>query len=189
VPALKPEDASYHRLKVTVDGEDGVAYRHGYFADAAAKGAGPPSELRLMRAAAEVNGPPMYDVRFKVRVVPAVDAASAAGAGAKLTRYKLDFAVPAGALAFSASAKGHRDTLEFVAVAFDAQGRRLNYIDQRSPVDVDDATYARILKSGILLHQQIDLPAGKVLLRVVVHDVDGNKAGALQVPLVVGGGG
>jgi hypothetical protein len=195
VPRVKQEDGSYHRLKVTVDGEGEVAYRHGYYSGVAAKAPAATSELTLMRAAVEPNSPPMSEVLFKVHVVrapagtPAKPGATDGSADTKqLVRFELDYAVPATPLAFSTSDKGeHHDTLEFVAVAFDEAGHRLNYVDQRAPVDVDDATFARIMRSGIVLHQRIDLPPGRIVLRIVVHDVDGNRAGALQVPLVVAG--
>jgi hypothetical protein len=41
------------------------------------------------------------------------------------------------------------------------------------------------MSGGFPQHQEIDLPAGQVFLRIVVRDLDSTNAGATEVPLTV----
>ena len=75
----------------------------------------------------------------------------------------------------------HRE-LELTQVAYDPEGIRLNYTDQGLAVDTPPAQAAQ---QGIRLHQEIDLPAGQVFLRIGVHDLISGRIGTVEIPLQV----
>jgi VWFA-related protein len=206
VPSFKGYDGSYHRLKVTVDGPYKTAYRQGYFADDLGRSNAEGSQ-QLMTAALEQGAPPLSEILFMVRVQP-VDAtakgaapeAAAAGAGVDagpkgagvvslkgpVKRYALDYGVPAHLLAFPAGEDGVRHArLEFTVVAYSLDGKRVNSVDQRADMDLKPALYAQVLQYGIPMHQEIDLPVGRLFVRVVVHDATSDRVGAIEVPVVV----
>jgi hypothetical protein len=77
---------------------------------------------------------------------------------------------------------GRRHTeVELTQVVYDVEGLRQNYTDVGLGVD----TPAAQDHDGIHLHQEIDLPAGKVYLRIGVHDLIGGQIGTVEIPLVV----
>jgi hypothetical protein len=194
VPSFKEYDGSFHRLKVTVDGQYQTEYRRGYFADDPAKAKiSPAASQQLMTAALEQGAPPLSEVLFKVRV-QAAEASSASGAGAAdpgvvkgpVKRYAIDYGVPAHSLAFPAAEDGVRHgRLEFTVVAYDPDGKRLTSVDQSAFFDLNPTLYAQALKYGIPMHQEIGLPVGRMFVRVVVHDVTSDRVGAIEVPVVV----
>jgi VWFA-related protein len=73
--------------------------------------------------------------------------------------------------------------LEFVAVIYDDTGQVVNSKRTQVTVDLDHATYQRIIGSGrIGFDQTISIPVkGNYFLRMGVHDIPGNKVGALEV--------
>jgi VWFA-related protein len=202
VPSFKEYDGSFHRLKVTVDGQYQTEYRRGYFADDPAKAKiSPAASQQLMTAALEQGAPPLSEVLFKVRV-QAADASAAsgavgagmAGAGAAGTgavkgpvkRYAIDYGVPVHSLAFPAAEDGVRHgRLEFTVVAYDTDGKQVTSVDQSAFFDLNPTLYAQVLKFGIPMHQEIDLPVGRMFVRVAVHDMTSDRVGAIEVPVVV----
>jgi hypothetical protein len=77
--------------------------------------------------------------------------------------------------------------LEFAVLAYDADGKIPNLTDRSFEVDLAPAACAQIHVQRFPPHQEIDLPAGQVFLRVVVHDLASSCAGATEVPLTVEG--
>jgi VWFA-related protein len=204
VPQLPSTDGSFHRLKVTADGGYQTAYRRGYYAEDPAKAkVNPLASARLMNAALAQGAPPVSQILFKVRVQ--AEATGGAGAskvslnqtaggsgGAKGTgqRYAVDYGVPVPQLRFSETANGgtdglHHARLEFVVVAYSADGKRLNTVDQNAGFDLTQAQYEQVKRQGIPMHQEIDLPAGEAFLRIAVHDLSSDRVGALEVPVQV----
>jgi VWFA-related protein len=198
-PDFKKNDGSFHHLNLTVDGGFQTSYRRGYFADDPAHSAIPPqSPQTLLTSAATQGAPPISDILFKVRVQPADPdpnpTPTATPAPADTTRhllvptkrYALDYGIPARPLAFDLTPDGvHHAHLEFVIVAYNADGKRLNMLDQNADLTLPPDLYAKILKTGVPMHLEIDLPTGQVYLRVVVHDLENARLGALEIPLTI----
>jgi VWFA-related protein len=195
VPSWKAYDGSFHRLKVTVDGEFATAYRRGYFADDLVSARiKPQTAQHLMNAALEQGAPPLSELLFKVRVQPAavtatppaVNQPAATQPDKPVHRYAIDYGVPAHLLDFPATSDGIRHgRLEFVLVAYNSDGKRLNSVDQNANFDLQPALYNQVLQYGIPMHQEIDLPSGLVFLRIAVHDLNSERVGAIEVPLNV----
>src|SRR5277367_1065244 len=119
-PQITRFDGSFHRLKIAVDGGYAVAYRRGYYADDPAKAAIDPQQAtNLMVAAVQRGAPPLSQILFKIRVLPANDptvkavrvspdpaGAMAATLKQPVRRYFVDYAVDPRAFAFSTAPDG-----------------------------------------------------------------------------------
>ena len=196
MPQLK-DDGSFRRIKVNVNGGYQLAYRDGYYADSAKIAAN--SGASPMKEAMQFGAPPPSDILFKVRVIPSTDpvakgftpAPGPAGADAKdlkppLTRYFIDYMVDAHHFTFRNTPDGVAHTrLEFAVLAYDADGKVINFTQRAFELDLQPALYAQIVSGGFPEHQEIDLPVGEVSLRIVVRDLDSPRAGATEVPLTV----
>jgi VWFA-related protein len=74
--------------------------------------------------------------------------------------------------------------LEFAAIVYDQQGAPVNSLLSTAELDLTDATYQRLLRDGFSIRQQIAVPVkGNYFLRVGVHDVSGDRIGALEIPV------
>ena len=200
-PGGKKMDGQFRRIKVSVDSAGlSLAYRRGYFADPLdrpfAHGAGEPS---AMDAAALHGAPPATEVLLKARVLPVTDAAfqgiaitnapageMAASLKGPTTRYLADLTVDARGLAFNDAPAGvHQAQLEFVLTAYDADGKRENFVDRSYAINIKPEEFAQRMASGIRARLALDLPAGRSYLRVAVEDLIAGHAGSLEVPVAV----
>jgi VWFA-related protein len=205
VPTSKADDGRFHKIQVTAPEAPSckLIYRRGYTAEAPKKqaanapmSAATPSSVTsaMLRGA-----PPFSELVFKVRVLPASDPlfralpAPTGTAGdlspsvkGPLRRYCLDYAADLHAAALSETADGVKHaSIEFVAVAYDRDGQRLNAVDKAYAINMAGDKYAQIMQKGLQMHQEIDLPAGEVYLRAAVHDLNSDRVGAIEVPLAV----
>jgi hypothetical protein len=155
----------------------------------------------MMRTAIQYGAPPLSEIPFKVRVIAASDPAaksmtiapeSAGIESRNLTlkgtkvRYLLDYAVDAHRLAFTTTPDGVRNArIEFAVAAYDGDGKLLNHADQGIEIKLNPVLYEQVARVGLPMHQEIDLPAGNVFLRVVVHDVNEGLMGSSEIPLTV----
>ena len=201
-PPSKLKDGTYHHIKVEVDGGSySLSYRGGYFAEEAKKPANAPENTLIMEAT-QFGAPPATEVLFESRVLPA-DAPDIV-AGPKLAdgpagslaanlkppvnRYVVDSLVDTRTLTCEADPKGTRQCqLEVTLVAYAADGKRLNFADRGLTLKLSPELYQRRLESGIPLRTVIDLPSGKVFLRIAVRDVAGSHIGSTEVPLQIAG--
>ena len=79
----------------------------------------------------------------------------------------------------------HQAEIECVAVGYDADAKRLNWTDDTYTIPLDSNQYASVLARGLPVRMALDLPAGHVFLRIVIHDRSADHSGALEVPLAV----
>jgi VWFA-related protein len=78
----------------------------------------------------------------------------------------------------------HHATIEFVAVVYDQSGETVNSLMQTATLDLGDASYRRMMATGVPAREEIAVPAkGNFFLRLGVHDVPGNRVGALEIPV------
>jgi VWFA-related protein len=193
------DDGSFRRIKVNVSGGYELDYREGYYANS--PGSGKENQASTMKEAVQFGAPPPSEIPFKVRVIPSGDPAAkgftpapgSAGADAKnlkppVTRYLIDYIVDAHHFIFRKTPDGVAHArLEFTVLAYDPNGKVINIADHGFELELTSEAYAKIMSSGFPQHQEIDLPAGHVFLRIVVHDVDSSRVGATEVPLTVAG--
>jgi hypothetical protein len=88
---------------------------------------------------------------------------------------------PAG-FALEQTAEGARSgKVEFVLIAYDAAGKRINYLDKGFQLNLTPQQYAGILVNGIPIRLALDLPVERVFLRIAVHDLNSGRVGSLEV--------
>jgi len=191
-----------------------LSYRRGYYADevtgpkadfgaaVAGKGNSGATPEKIAANLAERNPletllargmPSASQILFGVRVLPASPqpeaGAKRAGMNAKLagpvTRYAADFLIDGKMVQLAPGSDGKRiGNLRVEIVAYDQEGKVLNWVGGRMNMEIDAATYATMVKSGIPAHFEMDVPAGKaVFLATGVYDFGTNKAGSLEVQL------
>ena len=202
--AYAPDNHNYNgeyrkvEVKLEETGYD-IEYRRGYFAyDPSEPSKLIPGRINPLIAAMQHGGLPLSQVLFQVRVLPSTDAAlkdvklspDPAGSLAKdlkppLTRYVADFSIDPATLLMNPLPDGKRHTeVELTQVAYDVEGIRQNYTDVGLSVDRMPLSPGQA-DQPIHLQQEIDLPAGRVYLRIGVRDIVSGRIGTLEIPLTV----
>jgi VWFA-related protein len=101
-----------------------------------------------------------------------------------LTRYSVDFMVPARGLQFDPDANGnHHVSLEAALVVYSHKGEPINWMFRQVNLNLDPARYKAAQTTGINLFFEIDAPAEAATLRSGVYDLNANLAGTLELPL------
>ena len=204
--AYQPEEKSFNgdfrKIRVKVDdAKYDLAYRSGYYADLPDK----PNSLGFspasLMATATLHGAPLStQVLFQTRVLPATDsefrdAKLPSGPAGELSaslkgsahRYIVDLVVDPHTVIFDSSTDGTRTgSIEFTLVAYDADGKRMNFMDRGTKIALNPSQYAQLMKTGIPIRMALDLPAGEQSLRIAIHDILGVRVGSLEIPLTVG---
>ncbi len=208
VPPPSKSDGKYHSIKVNVDRPGlHLLYREGYIASDYA----PPKEDKknLPRPAspdsnflaAMAHGlPDATDLLFGVSVLPSTAPAKPGSAsdtdasqflnpklkGKPLVRYDIAYALPAGAITLVGAPSGPRTgSFKIAVLAYDADGEQLNSENKESTYNVKPDQVAQFLGQPSRLDVQVDLPPGKVFLRVGVLDIPSQKMGVLEIPQTV----
>jgi VWFA-related protein len=191
-PTEVKADGKFRRIEVkTSGGNYRLAYRRGYYADAAANEVGQEATdpLPAMLAA---SGPPATQVVYQLRSAPAspqpLPGAAPAGGNAKLpgptTRLRVDFKVPLDSVAMDpAGDGGHTGKIELGLIAYDSKGTRLNWAASVSTVTLDASAEKTAQEAGLGLHLDLDVPAGASRLSTGVYDRNSGRAGTLEIPV------
>jgi len=194
-------DGKFRKVQVTLPGQGHqLSYRQGYLADAPGTHS-LNAPLTPGTGAMQRGAPPCSQILFKVRVLPSDDPslkglesqAGSAGLMADklsgpLKRYWIDYAADAHGVATSLGSDGlHHLSVEFVAIAYDHDGNILNVTNRAFHLNLQSEPYDRVMQTGLPLHQEIDLPAGEVYLRLGVHDLSTDRLGSIEIPLRVTG--
>lgn len=199
--AYTPSDPNFdgrlRRIQVKLtDQTHHLAYREGYFADALTNDSstGP---LNANSGAIRRGAPPSSQILFKVRVLPSDDPAlkglqSQAGPAGLMARklqgpvrrYWIDYAADMHQVTPSLGSDGlHHLSLEFVALAYDHDGKILNVANRTFKLNLQPTQYDQVIKTGMPLHQEIDVPTGEVYLRIAVHDLSSDRVGSIEIAL------
>jgi VWFA-related protein len=197
VPGEEKADGSFRRIKVSVDkGNYKLAYRVGYFANESNEGAAQGDAGSNIVTSAVLHGaPPDTEIALTARVLPASDPifqnvklpAGPAGQMAAtmkgpLRRYVIDLSIDPRGFSFTDTPAGaHAGHMAFLLVAYDADGARVNYLDQAMNVNFTPKQYADAMANGLHARMQLDLPAAHSSLRVAVEDLNAGRAGSLEV--------
>lgn len=91
-------------------------------------------------------------------------------------------------LAFEESPDGMRKAqIEFTLVAYDTNGKRINFIDQDTTLNLNSEDYARMLNSNAKIPHRIavDLPTGQAFLRIVLYDLAAAGVGSSEMPATI----
>ena len=201
-PTDKKYDGSFRKIEIKVDEGQGIRleYRRGYDADDPSKVLAPDHSTNAdtLRSAMTQGGPNESAIAFVVRVKVAAqqpDPASetdrigdipAALKGIPVIRYTFHWVVDLRRVQFNSLPDGtHQGEIDAELAAFDAGGKVLNSIYSRLPLNLADAQYSELVKTGLPMIQTIDLPAGLVDLRAGLIDASSGLTGATEFPLMV----
>ncbi len=187
-------NGQFHKLRVSVEQSVyKLAYRSGYFADV-------PKHSQLLNssliAATSLHGAPAStQILFKARVLDSKDPSLrdtrvpegpagelAATLKQPTRRVVVDVKADPAGFALEQTAEGARSgKVEFVLIAYDAAGKRINYLDKGFQLNLTPQQYAGILVNGIPIRLALDLPVERVFLRIAVHDLNSGRVGSLEV--------
>ncbi|MGB6687753.1 MAG: VWA domain-containing protein [Terracidiphilus sp.] len=184
-----------------------LSYRQGYYAVDSSAPLPAKSKSGLKKAVSTSNtiananplqtmmvrgAPSCTQIRYAVRVEPA-NPQPAAGTGhagdnvklaGPLTRYTVDFLVRSGDLQLSAATNGdRRGRVQIELVAYDRDGKALNWTGSIANLSLNSATFHSIEQSGLRAHMEIDIPKGDAWFATGVYDWNTGKAGTLEIPL------
>jgi VWFA-related protein len=188
-------DGKFRRIQVKLlKGKDTLAYRRGYYADdlgtALAAGQKPDTDPLLMLMGR--NLPDYSQILYKIKVLPA-DPQPAPGAArigsntemkGPFTRYGVDFAIAPQDLKLEPTSDGGRHGgIEIVLLAYDREGKPLNFVVTKGDVNLDPKLWASVRQVGLQIHKEIDVPKEYVYLRTGIYDLRSNTAGTLGIPL------
>jgi hypothetical protein len=74
--------------------------------------------------------------------------------------------------------------VRLLAYVYDQDGNLINYADNNAHAKLTPAVYAGLLQHGLPYHQEISVPVnGQYYLRFGIHDLNGNRVGALEMPV------
>jgi len=214
VPPLAGYDGKYHTIDVKVDHPGlHLQYRKGYtsldlveltksIAQPAAKGKSAPTialppAVSQFRADMALGVPPSTQLLLAVRVVPAATPSQPATSPVKgdlnpklkpkaLIRYDILYSIPAGQVTVADGPNGtHTASVELDLVAYGEDGTKLNVLRQTANVTIKPERIAQFQQNPFEVPLQLDLPPGKLFLRVGALDVPSGKAGTLEIPETV----
>ncbi len=204
VPSDGKWDGKYRKIKVHLDQPDlRLYYRQGYFAEITEKRKDalpiPDPEMGV----AMLRGTPVVpDIGFELHLVPdgavrTIPALSPAllkrdGAQRQLTgpaqHYEMDLTIKPSDIQFVPVDGEYQSNLAISAIAYDAQGKLLNTIAGSFHAPLSSDTHTAVMHEALhlFLKPGMDLPVGRVYLRVGVRDLASGKMGALEIPVDVG---
>jgi VWFA-related protein len=185
-------DGKYRHIEVKIiDGNYKLAYRRGYYAENA-KFASTSDENRKSDALLPLIGfgmPDFAQIMYKVRVQPVtVPRTEQAGSIEELrqrpVRYGLDFAISPQDLRLETTSDGVRHGgVEVTVIAYDRDGKALSVVSKKSEIALKPDVYMDLMRVGLQVHKEIDVPGGEVYLRTGVYDLNSSKAGTLGIAL------
>jgi VWFA-related protein len=195
-PKKQAHDGTFRSIKVLLARKGlRVAHRRGYYAvDQQAASAKSDLKIAMNSAAMEQGLPQARQMVFAARVVPVgklyktANSSSAGTSGAKeptveMQRYSVDYAIAASELRFRAKDKGHAADLILMAVVYGEKGAVLSQIAFESATTLNSAAYKDAQIGGLRMHQEFEVPASGISLRLGIVDVLSGHLGTLELPL------
>lgn len=200
-------DGGFRKIEIRVDRPGlTLAYRRGYYAvppgdqpgkevDPATVVANAPFGRDPMRAAMMRGGPDPTEIIFKARVLPITAAPEDQLAPGNLlnpkiktkgpfVRYAIDIAADPRVMLTTMPNAYHQGAAQFLTYVYDQDGNIINLVDNKTRANLPPEAYAQSLRVGLHWHQEISVPAkGNYFLRIGIHDLTGDRVGAIEVPI------
>jgi VWFA-related protein len=193
IPADPHMDGKFRRIHVKLrDAKYKLAYRRGYYADPALPHSTQKADNDPLMPFMARNFPDLSQIVYKISVVPAktqpAPDAPRAGANqdlkAPITRYAVDFAVAVQDLKLDPTPDGGRHgNIEVMLIAYDREGKPVNMVITKGDLNLQAKVYASMVKQGLQMHKEIDVPQQPIYLRTGIYDLASDTAGTLGIPL------
>jgi VWFA-related protein len=194
-PTDKTMDGTFRRIEVKLaEGKYRLSYRRGYYTqdpktakEEAAKRIDDPLHPFMGRGM-----PDTTQIPFTIQVVPTetqpIADTDRTGDNKQLTtsvkRYAVTFNVPTDGLLLPPADDGtHHAGLEVALVAYDYNGKALNWMVRSIELNIKPERWAAVQQTGIPFRLQFDVPQGDVYLRTGVYDNASTRAGTIEIPL------
>ncbi len=101
---------------------------------------------------------------------------------------RIDYAVEAQDIAFAdAPDKRKHADIDFMAAAFDRQNQDAAHVTDTMQATIRPELFDQVLKTGLPMHQELEVKPGSYLLRLGVIDRGSQKIGTVDVPLTIPG--
>jgi VWFA-related protein len=177
--AYRPENNNWNGKfrKITVKASPPnvkIQCRPGYYA--VADPLRSPDIDRTFLQAMQPAGPASTTLIMKAQVLPPEEPNKAT---------QIDFLLDMHDLALTDSAAGRAPDVLFVAAAWDAKGKPGGSVSATYRQALNPAELQSLMRTGLQLHQEMQLSPGKYQLRLGVLDRVSGKMGTLDVPLTV----
>jgi len=198
VPTGSNPHGEFRSIHLDLENSSGLklAYRRGYYADDTAVASA--ATLReTVQTASVYLAPPATQVPFYARVLHlpagAPDITSPGETArarrtlepGRFLRYTVEYSTDVRNLAILSAADGKRMAhVEYMALVYDAQGKRVNSAVKSLREIWTPAQFPTTQQWGVRYLQQIDVPArGEFTLRLLVHDLTTDRIGSVDVEL------
>lgn len=172
-PTRDDADAGFRRIEVrTTRGGVLLAYRPGYYPTANQ----PAPKVHPLVVALQPGMPAATMLPLTVRVLPV-------SLGQKT---QINYTIDASRVSFN-DTPDHRKraVVGCLVVAFTEDGTPVRQTSNTMQASLTETEYQDVLRDGLQLQQEIDLPLGKYDLRIGVMDHSTQQIGTLQTPLVI----
>src|ERR1017187_5500594 len=181
-------DSKFRKLRVSLARKAyHLAYRRGYYAEPPEAPIRDTSELaRAIGLHGMQHGAPeSHQLVFAARVVPVGKPVKGSAAQKKIEvqHYAIDYAVAGPQLGLTPNGTMRRAILDFVASAFNDDGSIATHTAFKTTSDLKPAAYQDMIIGGLRMHQEVDVPANAVSLRLGVLDELSRHFGSLELPL------
>ena len=176
-PARSDKSQEFRKIEVKLNRAGlKLAYRPGYFPSGSP--AGEPPKAHPLIVAMQPGVPPSTVVPLTVVVLPP-DATN------KKTR--ITYTIDIRGMDFAETPEHRkRAVIDCIAVAFTKQGAPVGQISNTMDATLPMSDYESAIRNGLVVPQELELPAGEYILRLGVMDHGSQKIGTLDAPLTVG---
>jgi hypothetical protein len=102
----------------------------------------------------------------------------------KLTRYTVDVVIAARGLQLDETPNGgRRGSIESTLVAYDRDGRPLNWLIRQIDLTMNSAQYAVARENGVNFRLALDVPKDAVSIRSGIYDLESSLTGTFEFPI------
>jgi VWFA-related protein len=173
-PSHDQWDNKFREIKIKLNrpGLD-ARYRKGYYAYSES-----PTDPKMRKAIlSEAATTPLASTGLTM-VAAVAQAPTAAN-----PRTSIRTVIDAHEVAFVRNTEGKNEaTLDLLLVIFDDMGKPLHQIVRTIHLNPDEATYAAMMKSGVVVNVDSEAPVKSARARLIVHDVSAGLVGSLDLP-------
>lgn len=196
-PQNKKMDGQFRRVEINLaGGKYNLSYRRGYFADDqdlpgaprafTASNSAPTDPLRPFE---DFGMPQTEQILYKARIQPIepgpdqADDPKIEGKGPH-DHFSVDFAIDLKDLLLESTPDGlHKGTLNVTLIVYDRYGHPIARKDHLVSLNIKPNVYDIFQKTGVQLHDSIEVPKGQFWLRTGIYDQASHKVGTMEIPL------
>jgi VWFA-related protein len=190
-------DGSFRKIHVDIPGAKySLSYRRGYYASEEGRPGASQAVLdQALKDASRTGSDPLKpfmdfglpqtdQILYTVQITPAAGTSATPASANDVGHYRVNFVVNLKDLDLKLDpADGlHKGMLNLSLIVYDRYGQISNRLDNVVQLAIKPNVWEVFEKSGLQLHQDVDVPAGQFWLRSGIIDDSTHKVGTMQVP-------